>query len=143
MKKFHIVLTDLNTQKAAMSVEAEDSVTLQSFCTFLDTQTAAAVTSASEILTPQLTGMNVADAGSDVDDKIILTFKTKDLQDVRRFVLCAPETGFDGVWLYSTPQGKRVKADKGQLFADSLSTALGLSSNRALLFTSGIYKHTK
>ena len=143
MKKFHIILTDKNTQKATMSVEAEDSVTLQSFCTFLDTQTAAAVTSASEIITPELTGMNVADDGSDVDDKILLTFKSKDLQEVKHFCLCAPETGFDGVWLNSTPQGKRVKPEKGQAFADSLSTALGRAGNKALLFTSGIFKHTK
>ena len=143
MKKIHIVLTDKNTQKAAMTLEVADSVTAQSVATFINTQSAAAVTSCSEITTPVLTGMEVADDGSDVDDKIYLNFKSKDLQEVSRFVLVAPETGWEGVWLDDTPNGKRVKPSKGQAFADSLSTVKGLTGNDALIFTGGFYKHTK
>ena len=142
-KKFHVVLTDAHGQKSSTTIEAENTVTAQSLATFLNTQTSAAITSMSEISTPVLTGMDVADNDSDVDDKIFLSFKSTDLQDVRKYVIAAPETGFKAAWLDATPQGLRVKPDKGKAFAGELSTALGLTGSKALIFTGGFYKHTK
>lgn len=54
MKKIHLVLTDIEGQSASMSVEVADSVTAQTVAAFINTQSAAQVTQASEIVTPIL-----------------------------------------------------------------------------------------
>lgn len=141
-KNYHIILQDINGQKTSTTVEVVDSVTAATLEAFINAQSSAQVVGMSESKDLVLSGSDVADAGSDVDDKIFLTFKSKSGR-TRRWVVSAPETGFKAAWLVATPQGLRVTKTKGDAFATELSTALGLTGNDVLMFQSGFYKHTK
>lgn len=140
--KYHFVLQDINGQKTSTTIECADTVTAASLETFLNTQTSAQVVSISETKSIVISGTDKADEGSDVDDKLFLTFKSKS-GNVRRWVIASPETGFKAAWLTATDKGLRVTKTKGDAFAESLSTALGLTGNDVLVFQSGFYKHTK
>ena len=141
-KSYHIILQDINGQKTSTTIEVVDSVTAATLETFINTQSSAKVVGISESKDLILSGTDVADEGSDVDDKIFLTFKSK-AGKIRRWVISAPETGFKAAWLVATPQGLRVTKTKGDAFATELSTALGLTGNDVLMFQSGFFKHTK
>ena len=142
IKKYHVILQDVNGQKTSTTVEVADSVTGASLEAFINAQSSAQVVGLSETKDLVLSGTDTADAGSDVDDKIFMTFKSKSGK-IRRWVISAPETGFKAAWLMATDRGLRVMKAKGDAFAAELSTALGLTGENALLFQSGFYKHTK
>lgn len=141
-KSYHVILQDANGQKTSTTVEVADSVTGASLEAFINSQSSAQVVGLSETKDLALSGTDTADAGSDVDDKIYLTFKSK-AGKIRRWVISAPETGFKAAWLTATDRGLRVLKSKGDSFATELSTALGLTGNDVLMFQSGFYKHTK
>ena len=140
--KYHFVLQDINGQKTSTSIECADTVTAANLESFLNTQTSAQIVSISQTKPFVISGTDTAKEGSDVDDKLFLTFKSK-AGDVRRWVIASPETGFKAAWLTATDKGLRVTKTKGDAFATSLSTALGLTGNDVLVFQSGFYKHTK
>lgn len=139
---YHYVLQDINGQKTSTTIEVEDTVTAATLETFLDTQSSAQIVSISQTKPLIVSTESPADEGSDVDDKLFLTFKSK-AGKVRRWVISAPETGFKSTWLHPTDKGLRVLKSKGDAFAGELSTALGLTGNDVLVFQSGFYKHTK
>ena len=141
-KKYHVILQDANGQKTSTTVEVTDSVTGASLEAFINAQSSAQVVGLSETKDLALSGTDAADAGSDVDDKIFMTFKSKSGK-IRRWVISAPETGFKAAWLMATDRGLRVTKAKGDAFATELSTALGLTGNDVLMFQNGFYKHTK
>ena len=141
-KNYHVILQDINGQKTSTTVEVADSVTGASLEAFINSQSSAQVVGLSETKDLVLSGTDTADAGSDVDDKIFLTFKSK-AGKTRRWVISAPETGFKAAWLMATDRGLRVVKAKGDAFATELSAALGLTGNDVLIFQGGFYKHTK
>ena len=140
--KYHFVLQDIAGQKTSTTIECADTVTAANLESFLNTQSSAQVVSISQTKSIVISGSDTADEGSDVDDKLFLTFKSK-AGDIRRLVIASPETGFKAAWLTETDKGLRVSKTKGDAFATSLSTALGLTGNDVLVFQSGFYKHTK
>ena len=142
MKNYHIILQDVNGQRTSTTVEVADSVTGASLEAFISAQSSAQVVGLSETKDLILSGTDVAEAGSDVDDKIFLTFKSK-AGKIRRWVISAPETGYKAAWLMPTDRGLRVLKTKGDAFASELSTALGLTGNDVLMFQGGFFKHTK
>ena len=141
-KSYHVILQDVNGQKTSTTVEVADSVTGATLEAFINSQSSAQVVGLSETKDLVLSGTDAADAGSDVDDKIFMTFKSK-AGKTRRWVISSPETGFKAAWLMATDRGLRVKKAKGDAFATELSTALGLTGNDVLMFQNGFYKHTK
>ena len=140
--KYHFVLQDINGQKTSTTIECADTVTAANLESFLKTQSSAQIVSISQTKPFIISGTDTADAGSDVDDKLFLTFKSK-AGDVRRWVIASPKTGFKAAWLTATDKGLRVTKTKGDEFATDLSKALGLTGNDVLVFQSGFYKHTK
>ena len=140
--KYHFVLQDINGQKTSTTIECADTVTAANLESFLKTQSSAQIVSISQTKPFVISGTDTADAGSDVDDKLFLTFKSK-AGDVRRWVIASPKTGFKAAWLTATDKGLRVTKTKGDEFATDLSKALGLTGNDVLVFQSGFYKHTK
>lgn len=142
VKNYHVILQDVNGQKTSTTVEVADSVTGATLEAFINAQSSAQVVGLSETKDLVLSGTDTADAGSDVDDKIFMTFKSK-AGKIRRWVISSPETGFKAAWLIATDRGLRVTKTKGDAFATELSTALGLTGNDVLMFQSGFFKHTK
>ena len=140
--KYHFVLQDINGQKTSTTIECADTVTAANLESFLKNQSSAQVVSISQTKPFVISGTDTAKDGSDVDDKLFLTFKSK-AGDVRRWVIASPKTDFKAAWLTATDKGLRVTKTKGDAFATSLSTALGLTGNDVLVFQSGFYKHTK
>ena len=141
-KSYHVILMDINGQKSSTTVETVDTVTGAALEAFINSQSSAQVVGLSETKDLVLSGTDTADAGSDVDDKLFLTFKSK-AGKIRRWVISAPETGYKATWLMPTDRGLRVMKAKGDAFATELSAALGLTGNDVLMFQSGFYKHTK
>lgn len=97
MKNYHIILQDVNGQRTSTTVEVADSVTGASLEAFVNAQSSAQVVGLSETKDLILSGTDVAEAGSDVDDKIFLTFKSK-AGKIRRWVISSPETGYKAAW---------------------------------------------
>ena len=110
--KYHIVLQDVNGQKSSTTIECADTVTAASLESFLNTQTSAQIVAITQTKSIVISGTDTADEGSDVDDKLFLTFKSK-AGAVRRWVIAAPETGFKAAWLIATDKGLRVTKAKG------------------------------
>ena len=76
-KSYHVILMDINGQKSSTTVEVADTVTGAALEAFISSYSSAQVVGLSETKDLVLSGTDTADAGSDVDDKIFLTFKSK------------------------------------------------------------------